>query len=305
MDSKPSPRRAVLYAAIILAVALLACGPAHAATTVDKLLPAPGFTKGWAADGKVRTFTKKNLYEHINGESELYMPYGFEACGYVVYQKTGTKEALSVDLYQMGSLIDAFGIYSNYRAPDSEIVKAGTEAFFDGSQLMFYQDTYFVRISASGDGNPDKAAFTACAAAIASKLPAGTQPREVSLLKAPGITPGSERYIAESLLGYNFFKRGFTAEATSDKKTIKVFIVLTENPEAAKKALAAYTESLKAAKVDPQKIEKAGTTTLTAKDPLYKGLIIRQSGPYLLGAANLESPEKGLALLDELQKRGK
>jgi hypothetical protein len=297
---------ALIFFSLLSDGATRAYGAATNVPAIEQLLPASGFAKGWVREGKVELFTKENLYEHINGEAELYMPYGFEALAYAVYGKSGTKEALAVDLYRMGSAIDAFGIYSNYRSPDAETVKAGAEGFFDGSQLMFYQDSHFARISASGEGTPDKAAFMACAAAIGKELPSPARPpKEIGLLNIPQVVLKTEKYIAESLLGYAFFKKGLTAEATLDNKTVKVFVVLGDSPEAARQTLDLYINSLRAAKVEPRNIEKKGTFTLAAKDPLYRGLVIRQSGPYLFGVTNLENPEKGIPLLDELEKKGK
>ncbi len=44
---------------------------------VEKLLPTPGFAEGWAIKEKIDIYTEKDLYKYINGEAELYYPYGF------------------------------------------------------------------------------------------------------------------------------------------------------------------------------------------------------------------------------------
>ena len=45
---------------------------------IEERLPSPGFAEGWQSDG-VRLYDEKTVFEYINGEAELYFPYGFQA----------------------------------------------------------------------------------------------------------------------------------------------------------------------------------------------------------------------------------
>jgi len=54
-----------------------------------EMLPMPGFAEGWRSDGGVRLYTKNTLFEHINGEAELYFPYGFVVVATTRYERTG------------------------------------------------------------------------------------------------------------------------------------------------------------------------------------------------------------------------
>ncbi|MCK7474918.1 MAG: hypothetical protein MZV49_18420 [Rhodopseudomonas palustris] len=85
----------------------------HPEQSVEKLLPTPGFAEGWVMKEKIDTYTEKDLYKYINGEAELYYPYGFKALATTVYVRTDNPETgIVADIYEMGSPIDAFGIYS-------------------------------------------------------------------------------------------------------------------------------------------------------------------------------------------------
>ena len=293
----------ILLAAALLCFALPASAAAPAAIT--SLLPSPGFSEGWITDGKKETFGPENLYQHIDGEAELFMPYGFEALAFSLYVTAkDPNTALAVDIYRMRSPLDAYGIYSNYRNPDAGIVNVGAEGFAGDTQLMFYQDRYFVEITASGTGTPDRKVFEACARAIAGKLPGpAVKPEEITLLNAPQVAVRTEKYIAESVLGYAFFKKGLTAEASVNGKTAKAFVVLSDSPAAAGIAFDGYIAYLKKAGVEPKITQENGVTTVLAKDPLYKALALRRSGPYLFGVINAEAPEIGLPLLDTLSPR--
>jgi hypothetical protein len=272
---------------------------------VEKVMPAPGFSEGWALEGKIKTFNSDNLYKHINGEAELYLPYGFESLGAALYiSKDNPDMALAVDVYKMGSPLDAFGIYSRYRSPDTPEVKIGNEGFISDSQLMFYQDSYFVRISASGSVNPEPKASIDCARAIAKNLPGGSsRPGELNFLDMPDVVPRTQTYISQSVLGYAFFKKGLVARAILDNESVRVFVIFNESVGAPDDTLNRYVNYLKDADVQPQITRNKGIATLIARDPLYKGLILRQSGRYLIGVSNLDDPSKGVLLIDRIQAR--
>ncbi|MEI6153747.1 MAG: DUF6599 family protein [Deltaproteobacteria bacterium] len=272
---------------------------------VEKVIPAPGFSEGWTLEGKIKTFNPDNLYKHINGEAELYLPYGFESLGAALYISKGNPDkALAADIYKMGSPLDAFGIYSRYRNPDAPESRIGSGSFVNDSQLMFYQDRYFIQLSASGSTNPEQNVFIDCAKAIAKNIPGGSsRPAELEFLNIPGITPRTETYISQSVLGYAFFKKGLTARAILDGESVRIFVILGESEKDAGDMFMRYTAYLKDAGVQPQINNKKSGATLITLDPLYKGLILRQSGRYLIGVSNLRDPPKGAPLIDKIESR--
>lgn len=258
---------------------------------LENKLPSPGFSKIWVMDGKAASYNRDTLYTYINGEAELYIPYGFSVLASAIYAKAGdTKTALVADIFQMGSAIDAFGIYSRYRNPDAEVIKIGGGGFIDESQLMFYKDRYFVRLSSSGD-NPERSAFMECAEAIAGKIPGrSAPPEELALLNIPGVISGTEKYTSQSVLGYAFFKRGLTADARLDGKPVKVFVIIGETAKDAADIFDTYKAYLKEKGGTPQIHKGADGLTIIAQDPLYKGVLVRQSGRHVFGITNLKTP---------------
>jgi hypothetical protein len=259
---------------------------------LEKMLPSTGFSKGWALDGKATTYTKDTLYTYIDGEAELYMPYGFSTLVSALYKEQRDSDtALVVDIFQMGSVIDAFGIYSYYRNTDTEKIKIGSDGFIDESQLMFYKDRYFVRLSASGD-NPERDVFISCAETISKKIPGkSAPPDELSLLRILGIVPGTEKYTAQSVLGYAFFKKGLTADGALSGRPIKAFVILDKSAKDATDTFNKYTAYLKEKGGKPQLNKSAnGVVTLVGRDPLYKGVLVRRSGKYVFGITNLNTP---------------
>ncbi len=286
----------------------LACaltGTSSGDDSAVKVLPVPACAEGWIMEGEAALYDKDTLFERINGESELFFPYGFEVLVSARYaSRQNPSVAVEADVYRMGSLLDAFGIYSNYRGADASPVKVGGEGFASSSQLLFYQDRYFVRLQASGALSVDEAVLLACARAVSRNLPSATRgPRELEAFSIPGVVRGSERYIAQSLLGYAFFRRGFIADAILDDEDIRIFVVTEESREAGRTAFDLYNAYLKASGRDVEVSEKGGIISLSGVDPLYRGVVVKQVGRFLIGAVKVKEVGKARQLVEEMRRR--
>ncbi len=295
-------RRVFLLSA---AVVLVAVSSAFAAqTAVESLLPKE-CPAGWRVEGKAAVYMRENLYKYINGEAELYMPYGFQRVATALYAKPGgTDGGVVVNIFRMGSLLDAFGIYGSYRTPTADRVQAGAEGFGDESQVMFYQDRYFVQVMASGSIDAQPALFAECAGAAAKGLPPGQgTPPELRLLQVPGLVARSEKYYPEGLLGYGFFGRGLTAEVEHGPQRLKAVVALGASEQSARKIIEDYARHLTGAKTAPTMSRTAKGVRLSGTDPLYKGVFFEQSGRYIVGVTGLKEPRDGAVVVADLIQR--
>jgi hypothetical protein len=302
------------WRAAVIAAALLCCfaptinAPVAVFAAEDSLkniLPTPGFAPDWVMKDAITLYNSENLFDHINGEGELYLPYGFDRLATATYLNRKNPEVwVVVDVYRMGSVLDAFGIYSNYRKADEAEAKMGAEGFISASQLMFYQDRYFVRIQVTGAMSLEQDLFVACGLAVSRNLPphAG-RPRELAVMAGiPGLVTKSERYLAQSLLGYAFFRRGMIADVMLGSEQVQAFVVLEKSKDAARKAFDAYRSYLQA---EGQGMNVTGTTDrlfLTADDPLYGGVLLEQSGPNLIGAIRMKKASVAKPIIEQLRE---
>jgi len=272
---------------------------------IESLLPVPGFADGWVIDGKINRYTAENLYVYINGEAELYLPYGFEILGSAFYSRgDNARSGIVADVYRMGSPIDAFGIYSNYRDTGAELVRIGAEGFISESQLMFFKDRYFVRLSVSGTVTDERSLLIQCAENIAGKIPGSTsQPEVLGILGITGIVPDTIKYFAQSVLGYAFFKRGLTAEIVVEGEPARIFVILCGSPEASSRMLDNYINYLKESGANAERTGNESEMTVVTQDPLYKGTVIRRSGGYLFGVTKLKDPLKAIPVVSRMQSR--
>jgi hypothetical protein len=301
--------RSGAISSIIICVFLLtinASVPVLAADgSMENLLPARGCAQGWTLKDKAALFDKDTLFDHINGEAELYFPYGFDMLATATYMSRNNPEVWIVaDVYKMASLLDAFGIYSNYRKADDASVNIGAEGFVSSSQLMFYQARYFVRLQVTGATSLGQDVFLACARSVSEKLPSSAQRAgELDAMKIPGIVPKTERYIAKSLLGYAFFRRGIIADALLPGERAQVFLVPEDSVSAAKETFDHYHSYLKAEGKNMQLQETQDYATMVAVDPLYGGVYVEQSGRYIIGAVRLKEPSSAVKLIEQLRER--
>lgn len=290
--------------ALALAIAF-ACGAAHAKPKkpdpLQPILTAPALADGWTRNGDVEVYVKDTVFDLINGEAELYFPYGFKRVVAVAYERAADADnPMSAEVYEMGSPLDAFGIYSNYREADDPPAAVGADGFHGSTQVMFYQDCYFVKLRCAKPEEKPKALMS-CAAAISKALPPHkAKLPELALLDVQGVERRSVRYIAESLLGYRFFKRGLLAETilpedAENQRPMRVFVVFHANPNEAQQALTKYLVYLDANEGTCEDLDEA--RTLLIQDPLHKGVLLRQAGPSLIGVTRWTHQAKALKLL--------
>jgi hypothetical protein len=302
-------RSAVIASAIlcVFVTAMSAPVPVFAVEdSIKNILPTPGFAPDWGMKDRVTLYNSDTLFDHINGEAELYFPYGFDKLATATYLNKKDPEVwVVVDVYRMGSLLDAFGIYSNYRKADVAGIAIGAEGFVSSSQLMFYQDRYFVRIQVTGATSLEQDLFVACGRTVSRNLtPNADRPRELEVLVGiPGVVTKSERYLAQSLLGYAFFRRGLIADVILVGERVQVFVVFENSPDAARKAFDDYRSYLK---IEGHEVNVTRTTdriSLTAVDPLYRGVFVEQSGPYLIGAIRMKEASAAKPIVEQLRER--
>jgi hypothetical protein len=286
----------------LLCTPMLTFGAENVAATI---MPAPSCADGWTLDGNVTFFDKDTLFDRINGESELYFPYGFVKLSYARYEnKLNPAIAVDADVYKMGSLLDAFGMFANYRRKDDAEIAVGAQGTISSSQVFFYQDRYFVRLQATGTTSISKDVFLDCAGAISRNLPKSTgRPRELDILDVPGVLLKSERYVAQSLLGYDFFRRGLIADALVMSEQVQIFVVIEQSAESAGKTLDQYRVSLKSSGSETHLNEVKGRRSLEAIDPLYGMVYAELVGRFVVGAVRIRNLSAAKELVDLVRAR--
>lgn len=212
-------KTALLAALLLVATAV---PPAGAADLPHPVLD-PLVAKGeWRLLEPVRTFGTDNLYEEIDGEAELVLPYGMERLTVAVLGRTARPGSeVRLELYRMGSPRDAYGIWSQYRYPDQEILRIPpSEAIVSDTSADFFRGETFVRIrSKPGDGS--RSEVVGISTEIVSLLSgSGAPPEEARVLDGlPGRVSGSILYQKRAMLGYECLAPGFEVKFSTDSSS--------------------------------------------------------------------------------------
>jgi hypothetical protein len=205
--------RKFLLAALLLGA--VAVPHAGAAALLHPVLD-PLIAKGeWKLLDPVRSFGPDNLYEEINGEAELFLPYGMERLTVALLGRTASAGSeVRLELFRMASPRDAYGIWSQYRYPDQEILRIPpSEAIVSDTSADFFRGETFVRVR-SKPGDKSRVDGIGLATEIVALLSGSAAPPEEArvLENLPGTVSGSILYQKRAMLGYECLAPGFEAK---------------------------------------------------------------------------------------------
>jgi hypothetical protein len=280
---------------------------------VESLLPKEDLPEGWTLAEGPKVYTKKTLFERIDGQAELFFKYGFRRSAFAMYQeRKDQKRQIEVDIYDMGTVPQAFGIFSRFRNEEKP-GGFGLESYLDDQSAFFYKGKYFTLFYAA---EPEPSALKRMAVMVATKIrDSSLPPREIDFFPRKGLKPGSIQYFPEGLLGYQFLRRGFQGTylenleakvGDEDKsgtrgKEFRLFIGIYKDGQEARNTLTVYKDHLS----KKGKIYSFGPNGLKGEDP-YKGrVMVAQKGVYFLGVVGFDKEEEGERYLAEFVKRVK
>jgi len=304
--------RRVDFIVLSFLVVLLASQNVSAGTTpIESLIPkiAP---EGWALRDVPETFTKETLFEHIDGQAELFLQYGFEKSILAIYRKENSSEdKIDVDIYDMGNALQAFGVFSRFRQKESP-AGIGLDSYLSDQYAIFYKGKYFVVLQAT---DSDPSTLKRLAQGIESQISDNSAPpKEIGYFPKSGLKPGSIEYFPDGLLGHQFLKRGFKAsyaenyetKTTSEDRDFRLFLSIFENSQEATNAMRLFREHLsKKGSVAEGISTQFGHDAFAGVDPYQGKTIVAHKGPYLVGAVGFEKDQDGEQRLAELMKEVK
>src|SRR4030065_1838222 len=93
-----------------LVLVSLTLGQDTTQTSLRSLVPE---LKGWSLTEPPATFLPGTLFEYIDGAAENYLSYGFRELIVGNYKKGKSTASLTVEVYDMGDDLRAYGVYSS------------------------------------------------------------------------------------------------------------------------------------------------------------------------------------------------
>jgi hypothetical protein len=240
--------------------------------------------KGWQISSEVLKYNSENLWEYINGAADQFIDYGFELL--LAAELSNDLLQVSVEIYDMGLPLNAFGIYMTERPQQANIFKIGTESSISlPAQCLLLKDRYYVKIHVyKGELNLDNGKELIDALAIA--LPGQSLfPNEFALLPDTGQIKGSFGHVRRNFLGLSELSNCVFANYLNDEsKEYQYFAVIPEPENSIEIIWDIIRDKWKSAELDGQQI-------YLRKIP-YQGFIgVIKMGSNLLGAANISSED--------------
>ena len=195
--------------------------PADVRERLARLLPEPGGA-GLKPAGE-RQFYSSDLYRYIDGAADAFL--GFDLVA-MVHQEYKAKDAdITVDIYDLGTALNSFGMYAAERSPSYQFLSLGGEGYVSDFILNFFQGRFYVKLSAfsnSGGMGPDLAPV---AEAISVRIGAGkSMPAALAILPAQHRVAKSEKFVNKSPLGHDFLSPALEASYLIDGKPMLLLI---------------------------------------------------------------------------------
>jgi hypothetical protein len=166
----------------------------------------PSEAAGWKWDGKEERHDPKTLFAYMDGAAELYLAYGFTRLAVRRFEKPG-RPAVTVELYELASSDDAYGVFTYER--QDEPAGIGQDSEFGGGMLRFWKGRYLAAVYAEGEGNDVESALLAIGRAAADAIPkTGSEPRWIAFIpgREHGLVDRSVRFLrSHVLLNQRFF----------------------------------------------------------------------------------------------------
>ena len=174
----------------------------HARADVIDFLPASGFSPGWTFEFPAEIYYSDNLHEYINGQAELFKQYDVVEMATAAYiHNNDPALTFTIDIYEMASAMDAFGIYSIYRRPDMTFADIGEQAIISPLNVRFWQSSYYVNIVAGSLDSSLTQLILDVAGQVSAKLPTSPMPVLLDSLPDEGRIANSLRYVKSNYLG--------------------------------------------------------------------------------------------------------
>ncbi len=179
-----------------------------------------------------------DLYMYINGAAPAYHDYDFEALLVQQYKK-GVMD-ITVEIYDMGTVKNAFGIYSIECSSDNTFLDhIGFEAYGDENSLNFYYGTCYIKLS--GHSRLEKAApvLKEVAKEIANKIENQQEKYVNKKIKSLRFFPKehqvkhSQKYLIKDPLGHSYLAPAFTSTYKKKDHTFELVLSVCENTEEA------------------------------------------------------------------------
>ena len=172
--------------------------PINTTAIPETLLPEDGETTDWIRSRQPSTYNPQNIYLDryvpIENYPEMYHKYGFQRQAETEYQspKFGSNPLILLEIFDMGTPENAYGIYSLNSYPLPKFEWVGCKAIISGKNLWFWKGKYFIQMEGYEIAPGIREGMVDLAKVVAKKIQ--DQPQKIPMLELlPQYIDGSDR----------------------------------------------------------------------------------------------------------------
>lgn len=164
----------------------------------------PKEIEGWTSTGKGDTYDEETIFHYMNGAGEIYRQYTFTGL-YVRRYEHRDKPAVTLEIFDMATSKDAFGIFSHVRSGKEGGIGQGSDD--TGGTVGFFKDRYFIYLQTEEETPGSHDALVALATVIDNAITeTGPVPDIIDVLPLPGLVENRIVYTRSFiLLNQHFF----------------------------------------------------------------------------------------------------
>jgi hypothetical protein len=246
--------------------------------------------EGLARKGPVERYAEANLYEKINGRSELFHAYDVKGMTFVTFSRADDPaKFIDVFLYDMSTPLGAFGVYSVERSSGGEALAIGDGGHRAGADVFFRKGQYYASVLSSGADEQVQKAALALAEALAKRLKG--QAAEIwglAVLPAKDRVDETVQYVMVDALGLSFLTNAFLAQYRDGATSFTAFVSRCKSANDAADVLAKYRAYLEqyGEMAEPAKIKGASVLFADTGDGRFDGVC--QVGDLIVGVTEVQ-----------------
>jgi hypothetical protein len=251
--------------------------------------------RGWVRSPDIQFYFPETLFNYTDGAADQYLRYGFVQLQVAEY-RNAEGDLLTVEIYQQGSAVEAFGIYSQEQPTDPMVLAIGGRAHVQVPLLSCFSGPYYVKIFSYAQGFETQQILEQFARTVIEDLDLrGDVPPILACFPSALKQPYSEKYIASDFLGYSFLPAGFTAAYIDSAFSFQMFIIPCTDSAGCLQTLNQYLQQTG----QPQTETAYGR--LAIQDPYHGTIYLAWRGNHIWGTLGLagEDLAEGYLLLTE------
>ncbi len=261
---------------------------------LTKLFPErqPGMSKGERV-----FFGPDKLYEYMDGGADAFLLYDFRM---LLHHDLKLKDVdLTVDIFDMGTPENAFGMYASERSPSYHFISMGAEGYDNEGILNFVQGRFYTKLA--GFGNGANAVMEQVAKDISGRIGGkASLPIGLQILPQTKRKTRSEQYVLKDPLGHPFLGPAYLATYDlGGKESTLVLSVARDEADAQNKLKQLSEHFQKTGKCDAA--PEFGEGAIRASNSFEGQVLASAKGRYLILIIN--PADGGEALFSEALHR--